>query len=279
MDFRLPAHSGCKIELFRENDKFLVKKSSSGERYNSRILRQAKKQKDFTSVFFKELMITVKSPRVIRSGEDYFVMEYFNGQDVMSFFEEASIETVIKSAKSISRLIDFNISKCKKENFKKEAFLQKFYSIKDQVKTFSIDIKKIEKFFLRIPIGKIPTGFCHGDLTFSNMLFSDSSICIFDFFDTFYESPIQDMVKIRQDTFYNWTFFNYNGSEDKTRIDIIMKKIDSILVDNFKGYQFYNSYYRPFQIMNFMRILPYSKESRTTEYLVQNINKMVKKWI
>ena len=41
---------------------------------------------------------------------------------------------------------------------------------------------------------ELPEGFCHGDLTLSNLLFNNDDIVIIDFLDTFLDSTIQDIV-------------------------------------------------------------------------------------
>ena len=46
----------------------------------------------------------------------------------------------------------------------------------------------------------IPVGTCHGDLTFSNILFNGNNYYLIDFLDSFIESPLLDIVKLRQDT-------------------------------------------------------------------------------
>ena len=54
---------------------------------------------------------------------------------------------------------------------------------------------------------KIPIGFCHGDLNFSNIIINaqEKDIYVFDFLDSFVESPIQDLAALRQDTAFEWS--------------------------------------------------------------------------
>lgn len=59
----------------------------------------------------------------------------------------------------------------------------------------------------------IPMGLCHGDLTLSNIIVTqDNNMYIFDFLDSFIESPLQDIAKLVQDLKYGWSFRNANPS-------------------------------------------------------------------
>jgi len=117
---------------------------------------------------------------------------------------------------------------------------------------------------------------CHGDLTFSNIIVgTDQKLCLIDFLDTFYESPLQDMVKIRQDTLYNWTPMVYNKNYDKARYAIVMNYLDKKFDSFFKEYEFYNAYYNAFQIMNYIRILPYAKKNKIKKNVIFNVREMI----
>lgn len=53
---------------------------------------------------------------------------------------------------------------------------------------------------------KIPLGVCHGDLTLSNMIFSQGQgLVLIDFLDTFLESPLQDLAKVSQELEFGWS--------------------------------------------------------------------------
>ena len=105
----------------------------------------------------------------------------------------------------------------------------------------------------------IPIGVCHGDLTFSNILFTDSGMCLIDFLDSFIETPLQDVVKLRQDTLYNWSTLMTRQSYNETHVKMILDYIDDSIYNHFKTYDFYK-YYDMLQYINILRILPYVKE-------------------
>lgn len=114
----------------------------------------------------------------------------------------------------------------------------------------------------------IPVGLCHGDLTFSNILFNGNNYYLIDFLDSFVETPLQDIVKIRQDTAHRWSQLMYTKRYDAVRLHIVLDKIDREIDTYFSNkYQWYRDYYQVMQLMNILRILPYAHEVKVIEYL------------
>ena len=119
---------------------------------------------------------------------------------------------------------------------------------------------------------EIPVGLCHGDLTFSNILFNGNNYYLIDFLDSFIETPLQDIVKIRQDTQYRWSQQMYQKPFDAIRLKIICDKMDLEINSYFyHKYEWYRQNYHIIQLMNIVRILPYVNDTRIVEYLTDII--------
>ena len=116
---------------------------------------------------------------------------------------------------------------------------------------------------------------CHGDLTLSNILFNGNNYYLIDFLDSFIETPLMDIVKLRQDTAYLWSPLMYTGTYDVTRLNIICNKIDRDLDKYFSQYEWYRRYYDMFQLLNFFRILQYAKEEKVVSYLKMALNRIL----
>lgn len=122
----------------------------------------------------------------------------------------------------------------------------------------------------------LPIGVCHGDLTFSNILFNGNNYYLIDFLDSFIETPLQDIVKIRQDTAYRWSQLMYTKRYDAVRLGIICDKIDHEIDLYFSNkYQWYTDHYRTVQLMNILRILPYAHEEKVVCYLKNILNSLL----
>lgn len=274
---KIQGNSGCKIEILSSDNGTFVRKHSSSTDYNKRLLRQSQKQSSYLEKTGAKCLV----PKIFNVGEDYFDMELFHGMDVISYIDICGKNDIDQLCDFLIRIITANIQACSFETFDKEKFLTKFYSIKENTKSLGINVEKIENFFKSLPEEKIPEGVCHGDLTLSNILVSKtgSKVCLIDFLDTFYETPVQDMAKLRQDSRYMWSSLLYNHKYDSIRHRSVMNYLDLKLVDNFSKHDFYRIYYRPFQMMNFLRILPYAKDSNKKEFIKRKISEMMNSWI
>ena len=150
----------------------------------------------------------------------------------------------------------------------------------DELKT-KIDNEELLGILNHLKSIKFENEFCygehHGDLTLTNLFISNDneniSIDAIDFLDTFIESPIQDLVKIRQDTKHLWTvnLMRNFSRVDHNRVMILLGYIDSRIEMIIRQNSVLNEYYTPFQILNLLRIVPYTKDERLLNYLQHEI--------
>jgi hypothetical protein len=275
--FNIEGNSGCEIRVFNKAEQAFVRKKSAGPGYDQRLLAQAEKQKKFKKYLTSLENICV--PDVVEVGDDSFVMSFFHGDDAITFLDNCSIQQLDSLVGTLTRFIEYEVNTSSESLFDKDIFLDKFLMVEKKINHSELDFDKIRAYFESLPVKPIPAGTCHGDLTFSNILFSKSDkICLIDFLDTFYETPLQDMVKIRQDTVYNWTKLMCSQNHDDTRYGMVMSYLDSNLHTFFKQYDFYDVYYKPFQIMNHLRILPYAKNQIVKNHVTTKLKEMVGAW-
>lgn len=273
----IPGNSGCSVEIVSDNNLTKVKKSTYNKDYVPRLKKQFEKQ-----IFYRDILgkfDNISTPEIFSAnhGEEYFsfLMEHKRFLDCLTFLSTSGKYEIDRFFNSINSFIEYEIHNSKTE----EDILQKFifkYSdtmagINNQ-STLPKDItKKIDKIIYSVSEMKVPVGICHGDLTLSNILTSKNTkeISLIDFLDNFVETPLQDMVKIRQDTKFLWTTFISNSRFDTTRNEIVMKYLDNKFNQSFNQYDFYTSYYKPFQILNILRIFRYTSDRRILDYLVR----------
>ena len=285
-------HSGCQIQIKKRENNLVIDKFTNDEKYIPRLESQLNKQ---TNAAKNNITTNIIVPKVIDidtswPGEYHGIMEYVYGKNFIAFFEYADKKTIDNFIKVICEFIRNEITKslCVTEYITDDLY-NKWQSVKnnmikvaDNNPKYSDDIKHIikhcDKIFVKdIKFKDFYFGICHGDLTFSNIIFRDTEYALIDFLDSFIESPIMDIVKLRQDTKYKWSTLMYNSKEyDKTRYDIICKYIDEKLEFEFSKYNFYKESYNIFQLMNFVRIIQYAKKDEVTEYLIKTINDILK---
>lgn len=286
MKIEVKGHSGCDIEIARDGLALFIEKSTRDTRYVPRLVAQFEKQQHA----FEQNNGRVRIPQIyeIRKTDSFAVakMEYIYSQNFIDYFETAGFEEIHSFIDCISEFIEKEIAASQIIAISSEVLLEKFRDVKSKVNANPLfhDDAEVERMmdaasgcFNALPHTlTLPVGRCHGDLTFSNILFSKSSFYLIDFLDSFIETPLMDIVKLRQDSAYGWSKLMFNGTFDSTRLQIVSTRIDDEIQRRFSKYDWYHDYYPSFQLMNFLRILQYAKEEKVADYLSKIINQLLK---
>ena len=256
-------NSGCLI-TYGDN---AVEKIAPKSYPKDRIKKQANKQIQFNKF---NMIGNVYSPRVLSVTDQSFSMEFVNGLDIVEFLEYSdknSIDRIVEKIKSIVVQYD---------RLSENAVVNDL--IRDKLKSIEKYLKPYEKNFIDMHLKEdilIPVGICHGDMTLTNMIFKDDEIVLLDFLDSFIETPLIDMVKIRQDTRFGWCRLCYTKKFDANKNMITMKYMDEIFNCFFENFSYYIKYYRLFQVLNYCRIYPYSKTKEQTFYIRNCIREII----
>lgn len=273
---KVPGNSGCHVEVIIKSIP-VIKKTASSELYVPRLHLQRKKQQLYTNL--EQVGIVV--PRVLSYDEQSFTMEYLHMLDCIEFFERATPNIVRSRIDIIIRFIQLALINSSYKIVDKALFLNKLAEIKSKIPDFIwqryyVLYEIIITNILRSQIIQIPCGLCHGDLTFSNIMFSidEVQIGMIDFLDSFIESPIVDIIKLRQDTKFNWTSNRYPFAHDKGKIHIMNKWINGILNENFKNIINNNVDFALVEMMNYLRIAPYVNGTNNHEFLSEALSEI-----
>ena len=281
-------HSGCPIEVVREGKDLFIYKSSTDLKYLDRLVLQAEKQR---AASIPELQhIRVPAIHAIERTDEMvrIKMDYVYSRNFVEFFEQAGFEQVKYLTDALIKYLEYEIKNSPLTTVNRETVTIKFEDVKKKTlgnKYLSGDkeiediIKKSQVVFDSLPDMTIPVGLCHGDLTFSNILFNGNNYYLIDFLDSFIESPLLDIVKLRQDTAWLWSQLMYVHPCDTIRLRIAFGKIDKEIDKYFTlKYDWYSKYYRPLQLMNFLRILQYAHDPKVINYLKQTINEQLEEF-
>jgi hypothetical protein len=246
--------SGCKIELISKN---IIRKHSKDLTYNSRLQSQSTKQTSFNDFEF----LNISAPKVLSYNFDdlnYFDMEYCTGENVFQHFEYCSISEAQEKINILFQYFDYLVENSFEydDEYVKKIIISKLSSLSsasDYKDIIDLIIVKYDE----LKISNVGGSFCHGDLTFGNMLFSENQIYFIDFLDSFINSYLVDFAKIKQDLFYHW-ITKLNGNNSLRILQIF-------------SYFWYNISYRYCDIINsqafdlidfinLIRIEPYANE-------------------
>jgi len=286
MEIEIKGHSGCTIDIVNIDKVLYIEKGTTDLDYINRLYNQAIKQKNAAQQEYQFIRI----PKIVNidktASKMVMRMEYIYSKNFINHFESSGFEQIVYFINAFSSFILNEIKSSKMSNVKAEIILAKFQEVKNNIckqKILDEDIEiqlllqSAKKVFVNLPETlNIPVGICHGDLTLSNILFNGNNYYLIDFLDSFIESPIIDMVKLRQDTAFQWSTLMYSGTFDKTRLNIISTKIDEELEKLFQQYDWYTKYYDVFQLMNFLRILQYAQDEKIIAYLKKTLKQLLR---
>jgi len=235
--------SGCSLELI--NDRVLRKYSPTTD-YNSRLLSQADKQVVFGNRIYKN----IDAPKVYDIQKNYFDMEYVAGKSFDEFFSTSSVNDIEFVVLTLFDYFDTLISTARNIDATKQ-ILDKLDSLKEK----SSYPKYIE--FLRKYVEDnriiVPHTFCHGDLTFTNIIFHKNRLFFIDFLDCYVDTFLSDLVKLKQDLHHLWAVRNQDVYSN--RIHQIYQYIWDKLEVRYES--FMNESFHILDVMNTLRIEPY----------------------
>ena len=190
--------SGCKLELIGSNT---LRKHSSSPSYNKRLELQVKKQELFSNQVFRN----VETPKVLRKEDSYFDMQYVTGRSFDEYFSVCSVKDIDFVFDSLCGYFDGLISHSQyyQPEVSKKRLLDKINSLETHTRHLT-DLYHIRQMVSSITM-KIPQTFCHGDLTFTNIIFNKNRLYYIDFLDCFIDSFLCDLIKLKQDLYYHWS--------------------------------------------------------------------------
>jgi hypothetical protein len=276
-------NSGCDVRIVSELDKVIVRKSSTSIKYNHRLKMQVDKQRHCLE---RNGIPSVRIPRILSEAEvdGFYVadMEYVYFHNSIDFFSSASRPALDSVFAAVAKFVDEEIESSKVVEVPMKIFRDKVEEIAKAIQSvesesiFDNSLSRIRCAMDRKPKLMMPVGPCHGDLTFSNiMIASDASaIALIDFLDSFIESPLMDIAKLRQDTLFNWTLLMSDHVQDRIRFRQIMSYIDRNLDDKFNEKYWYRQNIDLILAVNMLRIAPYSRSEKVRDFIITAIDSL-----
>ena len=240
--------SGCSLELI--NDRVLRKYSPTTD-YNSRLLSQADKQVVFGNRIYKN----IDAPKVYDIQKNYFDMEYVAGKSFDEFFSIASVNDIEFVISTLFDYFDTLISTSRSIDATKQ-ILDKLDSLKEK-SSYSKYIEFLRKYVENNSI-IVPHTFCHGDLTFSNIIFHKNRLFFIDFLDCYVDTFLSDLVKLKQDLHHLWAVRNQDVYT--VRIHQIYAYMWDKIESRYES--FMNESFHILDALNALRIEPYLTSER-----------------
>ena len=283
--FDINGHSSFSIDLINIHGMHYLCKSSKKHADSLRLHKQIEKQENHQRLFNLDIpSVVFKSP--ITDGKAYIIMDYLgNSSTCFTYIVDNNHLVLDRVYEYVKDIIDKYIRYSAYKRIDQSTLVEKTRSIKENIEKAALagffsdreyefvnqKISYLESECGKMCSIKVPIGYCHGDLTLSNTLFDliNNKVYLIDFLDSFIETPLFDMIKIRQDTKFFWSLKMCNLKLDTNKTKIAFNYLDKKLDDHFKQYEFYNSrLYNYFETMNLLRVLQYCKSQDIKEYLL-----------
>jgi hypothetical protein len=264
----IKGHSNYKIEFFYDGE-YIVKKSIAS--HDDRLFQVANKQKKFPH---SNLYIIPEVFEINISEEStYFTMSYINANNFIEHFNKINLSKIDGLINHIISIIVEFIDNSTIMEINSDIISDKYLKTKKEIlkNNISLDFEYLDSIFLTRYNLNLPIGRCHGDITLSNILFDNDDIYLIDFLDSFLESPIVDIAKLRQDTKFNWSSCLYDKYFDMTKLKIILEYFDDKIHKYFSQFEFYKKHYKVFEILNILRVLQYAKDESIIKKLTEDI--------
>ena len=124
---------------------------------------------------------------------------------------------------------------------------------------------------------QIPVGTCHGDLTLQNMLVDpiNRELCVFDFLDSFVESPLQDIAKLLQDCRHQWFFTQTEiSAKDTARVATTLESFNTRICSAYYNYKFWEAV-PLFEFFTLARILPYMTQENEKQCIINGLCRII----
>jgi hypothetical protein len=262
-----------------------IRKTASGPQYNPRLKLQIEKQRCFSEM---TLPPGVRVPVIISESIDIHglysaEMEYVYFQPSIIAFESISTLNLERLTNTLFGFIDFEIASSSPQKLDKSILRKKVDSVDSLLATsgmrnaYAEEIDKLRYRINEIDDGtEIPVGICHGDLTFSNIMVSSdsSSVGMIDFLDSFIETPIIDIVKIRQDSYLYWSTLMSRTPIDNIRIRNVLEHIDRSLLMKYGAFDWFDALANVFLSINLLRIAPYAVDEGIHRFVLESMRRV-----
>jgi hypothetical protein len=190
--------SGCKLEIINDG---VLRKYSCSNNYNLRLSNQVNKQ----ILFSKFILKNISTPKIlgISSNDLYsFDMEYISGLSSYEYFSSSNVYDIEFVIQTLFEYFDY-FSNNSRDFIINSKVINKINSL--QIKTKYKDYLEYLKIYVSNNQIIVPKTFCHGDLTFNNIIFHKNRLFFIDFLDSYVDSFFCDLVKLKQDLYHLWS--------------------------------------------------------------------------
>jgi len=277
-------HSGCTVRLDTSSRRPEVEKATDDPAYAARLGKQIDRQREARDAC---ALPFVRIPEIYaaastEAGGFAARMEYLRFLDSLEFVAVASLPQVDRVVEMLVGYLEWNLRASQLLPLTPATITAKLDELASRLAgtsraaAYGELIDGLREQTLRRPLPKLPIGPCHGDLTFSNILVASdaSAIGLLDFLDSYLESPLIDIAKLRQDTQFGWSLLMADAPGDPVRFRQVMAYIDRRLIERFGPEPWFRQGIDLVQAVNLLRIAPYAREDSVHRFILSAVKSL-----
>ena len=259
----LSGHSGCNLNLYKDNEKIFLRKDAGSISYNRRLKKQFIKQKNFN-------LEKIKTPKIFEygfneSGIFYFDMEYINGMTLSEYMKQIKIKEIVDLVTLLFEALP--ITKSLSCPHAQRIFQKKIADLISKPNIGNPIIKQSLNILKNYDFSNVPLSPCCGDLTLENIIINiGGGVYVIDLLDSFYNSWMIDVAKLLQDIELGWS---YRKQIRDFGINLRLATAKQALFDNIlaldSGQTYLITIYHVL-LLNILRIYPYTKDKLTLDF-------------
>lgn len=276
LDLNKHGHSQDTLQIIQHDYRYCVCKTFRTDLVRAQ--RNVDKQRKFQSLYTGT--VRVSSAEVLNfevySDRAELLMPYVEGITGYMFPVHATRSLARTLSSSLSTLLYNELNESYEDLIKTKIFIEKIEAV--LAATQDSQLKQIINNCLKVLESLpdellFPIGPCHGDLTLSNIIVDPLyGITLIDFLETYLETPLQDVAKLKQDFIYGWSFRKHSSSIGIKAEILCRYHYPSALTQIERMY--------PIQIklltlMTLARIAPYIKDEVTQQWLTKSLVKCI----
>lgn len=272
IDLNEKSHSHDHLEIIDYEGLTCIKKTFFSDIERSK--KSVMKQINFENI--NAGGISISSASTISFTQDSaclnLIMPYVDGITGDLFPTYLSKDAANRLSSALSNLLLLELNSSREIHISQKIFIDKIMDVYEKTEDYELRaiIVKIMDIVQKLPSQIIfPIGSCHGDLTLSNIIFSPvSGVILIDFLDTYLDSPIQDVVKLKQDFDYGWSF-RHMSKPAQVKASIFCRKNYPLAVKQIE--RLYPMQVELMMLMVLARIAPYIKDKTTKNWLLLSL--------
>ena len=272
IDINQFSHSHDSLEIVHRDHVFCVRKTFRSDL--ARAKRNVEKQRVFHPLYTGKARVSAAEVLEFNIHHDRaeLLMPYIEGMTGHMFPVHATRNIAHTLSASLSTLLYSELNESREESVPTNLFSEKLQNVSSN--THDSELKRHVDSCLRVVDGLptellFPMGPCHGDLTLSNVILDQiSGITLIDFLDTYLETPLQDVAKLKQDFVYGWSF-RKDSSSLGIKAKILCRYHFPLAILQIE--RMYPVQVQLLTLMTLARISPYVKDSITKQWIIKSL--------